>query len=114
MDGDNSLGTITESIANIQMVNNTQQQATNDAITQLEAQTQMMMQAMQAMQIQGANMATPWTLPPIQQETYQNWQQPVANEAFQPQVPPPPTYNTSYGMPLQQGWRGGRIGHGRG
>ena len=88
LEDDDSLGSITESLANIQMVNNTQQQATNDDIAQLTAQNQQMMQALQAMQMQSAHMATPWTPPPAQQQTYQNWQQQTAQAAIQPHVPP--------------------------
>jgi hypothetical protein len=37
MEDDDSIGSITESLVNMQLVNNTQQQATNNVITQLTA-----------------------------------------------------------------------------
>ena len=52
MEDDDSLGSITQSIAGIQLANNAQQQATNEAIAQLRAQNQQMMHALQTMQTQ--------------------------------------------------------------
>ena len=52
MEDDDRLGSITQSIAGIQLANNAQQQATNEAIAQLTAQNQQMMHALQTMQTQ--------------------------------------------------------------
>ena len=94
MEDDDSLGSITQSIAGIQLANNAQQQATNDAIAQLTAQNQQMMHALQAM----ITLKTPWLQPaPPPPQQHGEWQPATANTAMQPPSYIPPAYPTSYG-----------------
>ena len=111
MGDDVSLGSITQSIAGIQLANNAQQQATNDAIAQLTAQNQQVMQALQAMQTQTATGTTSWMLtPPPQQQSqpFGGWPPTSAYAAMQPPPYTPPAYPTTYGGGQQQYGYGGR------
>ena len=112
MEDDDSLGSITQSIAGIQLANNAQQQATNDAIAQLTEQNQQMMHALQAMRTQTTPYLQPAPPPPPQQ--YGQWQPAAANAAMQPPAYIPPAYPTSYGGRQQQQGYGGGQGGGRG
>ena len=110
---DNLLGSITQSIQQIQLANNASQQASRDAISQLTAETA---QLKAQLQQQLAMMAGPsaWPAPPspaMMQAQYAQWAAPAAYNATQQWAPPP--YQQSVPQPQTAGQYGGQRNRGR-